>query len=591
MIELNKKIRETEQFELPLRKTEKNKKYDIYPGYHLEEEVIGSGYDGLAKQLQAHKVLKIDGYVGVLFESVQANLNEAFKKTGVQPVWINMEDALLDEPQIDSLIEPYLGGDDPVFGRLSALQLQDFFDSEKLKRLVQEYKGQPVIYYGIGASLVPVEAKLVYIDISKNEIQFRSRAGSIKNLGSSAPKHPKKMYKRFYFVDWVVLNKHKKEISREIEYLADGQRSSSITWMEGEEWHKAMNAYVQSPIRVRPWFEPGAWGGSWIKENIDGLSEDVVNYAWSFELIVPENGVIFESSGYLLEFSFDFLMYENASEILGKDFEDYGYEFPIRFDFLDTFDGGNLSIQCHPQKAYMKQHFGENITQEETYYILDRKNDAQVYLGFQEGVTPKEFQAALEHSVEKNEELEITKYVQAFDAKKHELYLIPPGTIHGSGRDNMVLEISSTPYIYTFKMYDWLRVDLDGKPRPINIERGMDNLVFERAGKKVEEELIAKPVVLEENGDYCLEHLKTHQEHLYDVHRIRIKPNSFVEIDLGNQCHILSLVEGHEVEVQVGDQKELYYYAETFVLPAAASTYSLYNSSEREIMLVKAFVK
>jgi len=582
-------IRNTQQYELPVKKENRSNGYDIYPTHNIGAGLIFEGYESLVRELANSSHVKIDGYVGVLFEDLKQQLDSAFEKIDIRPKWVNVKDAMFPEEEINDKVGPFLGGDDPVFGKLTCLELIDFFNSDQLKTLASENTVEPIIFYGVGASLIPVDGVNVYFEISKNEIQFRSRAGSVLNLGSSKPADPKVMYKRFYFVDWVVLNKHKERVKNEIDLLVDGQRSQNITWIKGNEWRKTLAKIVEEPIRVRPWFEPGAWGGTWIKDKIEGLEQDVVNYAWSFELIVPENGVIIESSGLMLEYSFDFLMFMAGQKILGTDYEEYGFEFPIRFDFLDTFDGGNLSIQCHPQLDYMKKNFGENITQEETYYILDCQNDAKVYLGFQEGVTPAAFQEALENSQKNKETIKIEEYVQVFDAQKHGLYLIPPGTIHGSGTDNLVLEISSTPYIYTFKMYDWLRLDLDGNPRPLNIERGMDNLDFERSGASVKDELISKPYLLDQTENWELYHLPTHEKHLYDVHRYVV--NSEVTINTEGKAHVLSLVEGGQIRVTTKNNSMIFKYAETFVIPAAANQYVIENLSQTPVLVVKAFIK
>ena len=118
-------------------------------------------------------------------------------------------------------------------------------------------------------------------------------------------------------------------------------------------------------------------------------------------------------------------------------------------------DGGNLSLQVHPLKAYIKEKFGMSYTQDESYYFLDAKDEAFVYLGLQEKVVP-DAMVCRTGKVPKNwSHFDAEKYVQKWPVKKHDHVSIPAGTVHCSGANTVVLEISATPYIFTFKLWDW----------------------------------------------------------------------------------------------------------------------------------------
>jgi mannose-6-phosphate isomerase class I len=331
------------------------------------------------------------------------------------------------------------------------------------------------------------------------------------------------------------------------------------------------------------------WGGQWIKDRFKGINSEALNYAWSFEMIVPENGLLFEDQGVMLEVSFDMLMFQENQNILGKAARRFGYDFPIRFDFLDTFDGGNLSVQCHPSPDYIKEHFGEDFTQDETYYILDARPDATVYLGFQDSIDPAEFKTALTKSHKENQLLEVERYIQKFPAKKHDLFLIPHGTVHCAGKNNMVLEISATPYIYTFKMYDWQRLDLDGSPRPLNIDHAFNNLDFNKKGEIVTKTLISVAETEESGPDWKKIHLPTHSDHFYSIYRYEFE--SEITIVTKDQCHVLMLVEGSEIAIDLAEDTKIFHYAETFAVPAATGTYKLINRGDTIAMVIVAFVK
>ncbi len=562
----------------------------MYPVFPLNHGKIEHGFLYLASQLIGHSQIVIDGYVGVLWNHFRTQLDQALQHHGVRAEWISIKKALRPSEEIDRLIEPFLGGDDPIFGKRFTGTLQDFFDLGNLSPEADNSQGEMIIYYGTGAALFRGDAYLVYIDVPKNEIQYRARASSVQNLGATEAIDPGMMYKRFYFVDWVVLNAHKEKLLPKIDLYVDEQDAETPSTISGDALRSALTEMSRNYCRVRPWFEPGPWGGQWMKERIPQLVKDVPNYAWSFEMIAPEQGIVLESGGNLLEISFDLLMAHEARAILGDHADRFGQQFPIRFDFLDTFDGGNLSVQCHPRPSYVREHFGEDFTQDETYYILDAKPGAKVFLGFQKDIDPPAIRSALDESQQYGKPVEIERFIQALPSEKHCLFLIPNGTIHCSGIDNLVLEISATPYIFTFKMYDWLRLDLQGKPRPLHIQRAFDNLYFERRGEIVERELVAQPTLLESGPDWQIYHLPTHPSHFYDVHRIEFETS--VSVHTNGSPHLLMLVEGTSIRLEtLRGKSQRFNYAETFLVPAATDQYQLINEGTTPAKVVKAFLK
>ena len=227
-----------------------------------------------------------------------------------------------------------------------------------------------------------------------------------------------------------------------------------------------------------------------MKEACD-LDRSKANFGWCFDCVPEENSLYLKVADTLFEIPSNNVVFYQTRALLGGPVEArFGQDFPIRFDFLDTIGGGNLSLQVHPTTQYIRDTFGIYYTQDESYYLLDAEEGATVLLGLKTGVNPEEMIAALQHSQETGEPFEVERYVNQWPAKRHDHFLIPGGTIHCSGAGAMVLEISSTPSIFTFKLWDWGRLGLDGRPRPINIGHGSNVIQWERQTDFARQQLI-----------------------------------------------------------------------------------------------------
>ncbi|CAF3226879.1 unnamed protein product [Rotaria socialis] len=604
-------FRKTHQYLLPVTKNIDTSQYDIYPTHQIPSGDIGSGYQQLNEKLcnliEKNDILLIDGFVGTYFNEYAHQLNKYYSQNKLSSLlFYDSRTFLQTDSNLDR--EFHLKHPKSLFGKLaSGLDFKkDFIDSKKFE-FFKNNLSYPCVIIGPGSSYVNETSPLVYIDLAKNELYYRiatetacSYLKPTRRLKSDDSELTSAVFEQkcLYFLDYPVFNKLKQELLPRINYFIDGQRPNCPTWIDGSTFRQALAHIANQPIRVRPWFEPGPWGGQWLKTVCKNISQHAKNYAWSFEMITSENGLLLSDvNNHLLELSWDLFYGSQVSKILGNDIHRQLFsnanDFPIRFDFLDTIDGGNLSIQCNPSLAYIRTHFGEKITQDEAYYIVETKqhwqqasaNDATsssyIYLGFHENIDHEEFHQALVHSDRRKQEINIENYVQRIPTNVHDFFLIPNQTIHAAGRNQVVLEISARPHIYTFKLYDWLRLGLDGHPRLLNIEHGMENLKFDRHG----EQLRCQPVSLKiEQDQYEEQHLPTHDLHFYDVQRLIIEPNENIQIirSTENRFHLCMLVEGDAIEIQFDShdnnqekQTRQYNYIETFLIPASINEYCL----------------
>ena len=204
--------------------------------------------------------------------------------------------------------------------------------------------------------------------------------------------------------------------------------------------------------------------------------------------------------------------------------------------------GGNLSLQVHPLTEYIQDRFGMHYTQDESYYLLDAGEGACVYLGVKEGIDRAAMLRDLRRAQEGGPAFPDELYVNRWPAKKHDHFLIPGGTVHCSGKDAMVLEISATPYIFTFKLWDWDRLGLDGRPRPIHIDHGAANIQWDRTTAWVERELVNRIEPLGSGEGWREERTGLHEREFIETRRHWF--TGTVPHDTGGGVNVLNLVEG-----------------------------------------------
>lgn len=566
--------------------------YDKYPKINIKghNNKFFKNYSNIVNEIKSNlgnmKVIVVETYPGVHDEEIIDGIISPLKPALV----LYAKDACVVAEEYKVEVKREIT-EDRVFGVLTVRNLDEFFVKETIleyREKIEETEGL-VIVYGVGASIIHEGDMLVYADMARWEIQKRYRNDKYPNLFDDNYDDEKlAKYKRGFFIEWRMADRLKRKLYDKIDYLLDTNIKNEPKMITGKAFRDGLLQAATKPFRLVPYFDTGVWGGQWMKEVCD-LDRESSNFAWAFDGVPEENSVYLQFGSEYVEIPSINIVFKHPKLLLGEKVHSiYGAEFPIRFDFLDTMQGQNLSLQVHPITEYIQQTFGMHYTQNESYYMLDTGENAHVFLGTKTGINHDEMITALKHSQETGERFNDEKYINKFPANKHDHFLIPAGTVHCSGSDSMVLEISNTPYIFTFKLWDWGRLGLDGKPRPIHIEHGEKVIQWDRDTKWCAENLVNKFEVLYEDEDYLYE--KTGLHDLEPIDTFRHTFNKEIIINNNESVNMLNLVEGREAIVESLDgsfESLVVHYAETFIVPEVCKKYRIRSFGESEGKTIK----
>jgi Phosphomannose isomerase len=579
--------------------------YDKRPAIKIKNVDKNSAWEGYANIIneikekikeidKATKVVSIDCYPGVRINELQHGLVDCLSPSLIV---LTDEEVFQNSSEVTEKIGLMMT-QDRVFGKMCLYNYEDFIIDEKLKSVRSRIKeaGGLVMLIGSAAGIVWDADIHIYADLPRQEVLNRYKSNEIANWKSTETDIEYLLkYKRGYFFEWRMADRYKAKRFHRFQYIIDTTTAGLPKMISGHAFEEGLKQAVTQPFRVVPFFDPSVWGGQWMKKTF-GLDGSVENYGWCFDCVPEENSLLLEVGDVVIEIPSIDLVLKHSVELLGsKVYSRFGAEFPIRFDFLDTYDGQNLSLQVHPITQFAKETFGIQYTQDESYYILDAKEGASVFLGFKSGADKESFIRDLYRAQEENCRFPHENYINELPAKKHDHFLIPAGTVHCSGKNTVVLEISATPYIFTFKLWDWGRLGLDGKPRPIHINYGEEVLQYNRDTQWVMNNLVNRVTSVEE-GDGC----RCETTGLHELEFIETKRYWFsraVNLNTKGSVNVLNLIEGEEAIVtSPSGSFEGYavHYGETFIMPAEIGEYTIspYGTSEgREIAVIKASVR
>ena len=536
--------------------------------------------------------------LGLGFEAIDANA--ATLKSGKEI------DAIIDPLLIwDTKIDPTL-----LYGKVYKGGYQGLMDearTEAFKKAVPASRqaGKISVVYGYG-SLIPELRELydvkVFFDLTPMKSMLRIRRGEYSNLGKERPGIINRTIRRCYYCDFecAVRNRHELWENNVPDWYVLDNDPQNLQLMPFGTFSDICAQLVKYPFRAKPCYLEGVWGGSYMKK-LRNLPDEMRNAAWVFDFIPMEVSVVVEAGDEKLDINYCSFVHKEGVNLMGEDcvkkFEGY---FPIRFNWDDSYHStGNMSIQCHSGGEYNVKNYNEFGRQDESYYVVVTGHDAKTFIGFRDDADIPQFFRDIEAADTEHRPCDYMKYVSYEESKPGLQVMLPAGTIHSSGRNQVILEIGSlTIGSYTYKMYDYLRLDFDGKQRPIHTRLGEENVRQDRRYSVIHDpespEYIVQKPRLSASGEGWEEYILGENPQVYFSLR-RLEFEKKCEQDTGGKLfHVLTLVDGDAVRVRSVRHPERYFdlqFMDIVCVPADMGRYVIENLGREPVMVHKTCLR
>jgi len=580
------------------------------------DEVCRSLTNGILARIATGQtcLVALDGYPGAQWAPALDVIAQRLAQHGVAVARIDVSQYYRSSDEIDDMLRGNLPVDavkDPVslFGKLYDGEISDFFDAERLDQLMRALSagrnvtsraapGAVTIVYGHGAASAALGAAydmILYFDVAPMHAILRARRGQVKSIGDTRERSLAYLLRRLYYVDFEVAVRARADLLARgaIDYYVDNN-ADELKMVPRHSLEEIFRSLVTYPLRCKPCYLEGVWGGHFFQK-IRNLPATMKNCAWIFDLIPNEVSLLIEVGDGHLEVPFTTFCRKEAAALMGAAcVERFHGTFPIRFNYDDTYhSSGNMSIQVHPPQDYARAHFNEQVQQDESYYVVATGHEARTYLGWTQDADAAAFVAQAERSAVAGERVDYARYVHALPSRPGDQFLIPAGTIHASGRNQVVLEIGSVPVgSYTFKMYDYVRLDLEGRPRPIHLWHGRNVVQLDRRADWAAHEGHPTPRLVREGSGWA-EYVIGERDGMYFSLR-RLEFDTEIAGETDGKFHVLVLVDGERVVVQSridADKAFEQKFLDVVLVPACFGSYVIRNLGDGPVRIHKTVLR